>query len=57
MEHNGEPLPDDLIAEIRCVTGGEQNPQWWTGSSAEGETQLTDEVVDWIETVANDDQS
>lgn len=25
--------------------------------SVEGETQLTDEVVDWIEIVANDDQS
>jgi hypothetical protein len=23
----------------------------------EGETQLTDEAVDWIETVANDDES
>jgi hypothetical protein len=22
MEHNGEPLPDDLIAEILRVTGG-----------------------------------
>ena len=57
MEQNGEPLPDDLIAEILSVTGGEQNAQWSTGPSLEGETQLTDEVVDWIETVANDDQS
>jgi hypothetical protein len=29
----------------------------WTGPSVEGETQLTDEAVDWIETVANDDES
>ena len=55
MEHNGEPVPDDLIAEILSVTGGEQNSQWWAGPSVEGETQLTDEAVDWIETVANDD--
>jgi hypothetical protein len=41
MEHNGEPLPDDLTAEILSVTGGEQSPQWWTGPSVEGETQLT----------------
>ena len=54
IEHNGEPLPDDLIAEILGVTGGEQNPQWWAGPSVEGETQLTDEAVDWIETVANE---
>ena len=36
MEHNGEPVPDDLIAEILSVTGGEQNPQWWAGPSVEG---------------------
>ena len=57
MEHNGEPLPDDLIAEILSVTGGEQSAQWWTGPSVEVETQLTDEAVDWIETVANDESS
>jgi hypothetical protein len=57
MEHNGEPLPDDLIAEILSVTGGEQSDQWWTGPSVEGETQLSDEAVDWIETVANDDEN
>jgi hypothetical protein len=55
VEHNGEPLPEDLIAEILRVTGGEQSPQWWTGPSVEGRTQLTDEAVDWIETVANDE--
>jgi hypothetical protein len=53
LKHNGEPLPDDLIAEILRVTGGERNAQWWTGTPAEGETQLTDEAVDWIETAAN----
>ena len=57
MEHNGEPLPDDLLAEILSITGGERNPRWWAGPSQEGETQLTDEAVDWIETVANDDES
>ncbi|WP_141843779.1 hypothetical protein [Humibacillus xanthopallidus] len=55
MEHNGEPLPDDLIADILRVTGGEQNAQWWAGDAGEGETQLSDEAVDWIETVANDE--
>src|SRR5450631_4491918 len=36
MEHNGEPRPDDLIAEILSVTGGEQSAQWWTGRSVPG---------------------
>ena len=52
MEHNGEPLPDNVIANILSVTDGNQIAQWWTGSSVEGQTQLTDEAVDWIETVA-----
>ena len=55
LKHNGEPLPDDLIAEILRVTGGERNAQWWTGTPAEGGTQRTDEAVDWIETAANDE--
>lgn len=55
MEHNGEPLSEDLVAEIRNVAGGEPSTRWWTGSSVEGESQLSDEAVDWIETVANDD--
>jgi hypothetical protein len=55
VEHNGEPLPDDLITEILRITGGERTAQWWTGPSAEGETQLTDDAVGWIETVANDE--
>lgn len=55
MEHNGEPLPDELIAEILTITSGDRNPRWWAGPAVEGETQLTDEAVDWIETVANDD--
>jgi hypothetical protein len=34
----------------RTLSGGPAPPR-------REETQLTDEVVDWIETVANDDQS
>lgn len=55
IEHNGEPLPDELVAEIVRVTGGERSAQWWSGPSVEGQTQLTAEAVDWIETVANDE--
>jgi hypothetical protein len=55
MEHNGEPLPDDLLAEILRITGGERHDEWWAGASAEGQTQLTDDAVDWIETRANDE--
>jgi hypothetical protein len=55
MEHNGEPLPEEVIADILGVTGGERNDQWWAGPSVEGETELTEEAVDWIEDAANDE--
>lgn len=55
IEHNGEPLPDHLVAEVLSVAGREPDTPWWSGPSVEGQTQLTDEAVDWIETVANDE--
>ncbi|ADU49968.1 GNAT family N-acetyltransferase [Intrasporangium calvum] len=36
IEHNGEPLPDQLVAEIVSVAGAEPNAQWWGGPSLEG---------------------
>ncbi|GAA3719940.1 hypothetical protein GCM10022399_40400 [Terrabacter ginsenosidimutans] len=55
VEHNGEPLPDELVSELRSITGDESSQPWWTGPSVEGQTQLSDETVDWIETVANEE--
>lgn len=55
IEHNGEPLADDILDEILTVTAGQRHPQWWAGEPGEGETQLTDEAVDWIEETANDE--
>jgi len=53
MEHNGEPLPDDVLNEILAVNAGVRDPSWWAGDSHAGETQLTDEAVNWIEETAN----
>lgn len=53
VEHNGEPLPDDILDEILTVTAGQRDPRWWAGDSHGGETQLTDEAVDWIDATAN----
>lgn len=55
IEHNGEPLPPKVIADIMAVTDGTTDPQWWAGES-EGGPQLSDEAVDWIEAVANDEE-
>jgi hypothetical protein len=53
VDHNGEPLPDDILDEVLAVTAGQRDPRWWAGDSREGETQLTDEAVDWIDETAN----
>lgn len=29
MEHNGEPLPDEIVDKILAVTAGQRDPHWW----------------------------
>jgi hypothetical protein len=41
------------LDEVLTVTGGQRDPHWWEGDSRQGETQLTDEAVDWIDETAN----
>ena len=53
VDHNGEPLPDDILDEVLTVTAGQRDARWWAGDSQQGETQLTDEAVDWIDETAN----
>ena len=55
VEHNGEPLPPNVIANIMAVTGGTTDSEWWAGESSGG-PRLSDEAVDWIEAVANDEE-
>ncbi|GAB23746.1 hypothetical protein GOPIP_057_00640 [Gordonia polyisoprenivorans NBRC 16320 = JCM 10675] len=55
IEHNGEPLPPGVKAEILTVNGGSTEPSWWAGELGEGQTELSDAAVDWIESVANDE--
>lgn len=53
--HNGEPLPPNVVADIMAVTDGTTDSEWWAGESADG-PRLSDEAVDWIEVVANDEE-
>jgi hypothetical protein len=55
IEHNGEPLPAHVIADVTAITGGTTDSEWWAGESADG-PQLSDEAVDWIEAVANNEE-
>lgn len=53
VEHNGEPLDPSVRAEVVAVNGGVLEPGWWSGESVDGQSELTDEAIDWIETWAN----
>ena len=53
VEHNGEPLDSRVRAEIEAVNDGVLEPGWWSGESVDGQSELTDEAVDWIDTWAN----
>ena len=53
VDHNGEPLPDEVVDEVLTVTAGQRDPSWWAGDSQHGQTQLSDEAVDWIDQTAN----
>ena len=54
VAHNGEPLPQHVIADIKAATGGTTDGDWAV-RTLDG-TQLSDEAVDWIEAVANDEE-
>lgn len=55
VAHNGEPVPDSMVDEILTVTEGQRDPSWWAGDSREGETQLADDAVNWIDENANNE--
>ena len=55
MDHNGEALSDAVLEEIVTANGGSDDPTWYA-QDADGSPRLSDRVVDWIETVANDEE-
>ena len=55
IEHNGEPLAPHVLADIMAATGSTTDSAWWAGETTDG-PQLSDEAVDWIEAVANDEE-
>lgn len=53
IEHNGEPLNPQVLDEVLAANNGATDPSWWAGESTQGSSQLTDDAIDWIESVAN----
>lgn len=55
IEHNGEPVPPHLVDEI-AEAGGQVSPDPDADSDGdETDFLLTDEQIDWVEELANDD--
>ncbi len=52
IEHNGEAVSDEVVAEFVALNGGLDDPDWWSGDTGD-DRRLHDSDVDWIEAVAN----
>ena len=55
IDHNGEGLSPAVVHELAAANGGSIDSNWWAEDAEEPQT-LTDELVDWIEAVANDEE-
>lgn len=52
VAHNGEPLPPDVVGEITAVSGPVGPGTAWATQDDDG-LRLSDDAVDWVESVAN----
>ena len=52
MAHNGEPLAPAVVDALTLANGGSTDTSWFSDHE---DGVLTDEAVDWIEGVANDE--
>ena len=52
-EHNGEPLPAEVLEQITRVGGEPTSDSWWVGEQGPDGLRLSDAAVDWVEAVAN----
>jgi hypothetical protein len=52
IENNGDEVPAELVTEIAGAGGPGASDPWWGHQSASG-FYFPDEVIDWIEAVAN----
>jgi len=56
IDHNGEPVPDDLAGEIARAGGTVSSEAWWIDDvGTDGALILSDAGVDWIEAAGNDE--
>lgn len=53
IAHNGESVAPEVLSKI--TAGTVTTNTWWVGEDGPDGFYLSDEAVDWIETVANDE--
>ena len=53
IAHNGEALPERVLAEVVTAGGDVTSNAWWVGEQGRDGFFLSDEAVDWIEAVGN----
>ncbi|PQZ86201.1 hypothetical protein CQ018_19270 [Arthrobacter sp. MYb227] len=53
--HNGDAIPQPIIDEIRAVEGVATADMSWVGAKIPAGFFLSDDAVDWIEAVANEE--
>jgi hypothetical protein len=54
IAHNGEPVPPEVVREIRRVGGESTAGIVRIGGDASG--SLSDDAIDWIEAAANEER-
>ena len=55
IAHNGEPLSPEVAAAITEAGGTFDSSDWAVSPDPSEALELSDEAVDWIETVANEE--
>jgi len=53
IEHNGEALSGDMVAEVVYAGGPVASDAWWSHQDGPTGFYISDEAVDWIEELAN----
>jgi hypothetical protein len=55
IQNNGDVVPPKILAEI-AEAGGSVNPaDWWVGQIGPTGFFISEEAIDWIEEMANDE--
>ncbi|ALV47082.1 hypothetical protein SAMN04489740_2850 [Arthrobacter alpinus] len=57
INNNGDVVPASILDQITALAGHPTADTSWVGSNVPEEFYLADEAIDWIEKIANDEDS